>query len=488
MAPVLGASYFDKVVTFAEELLPLYLRSPVKRNEREVLKEYFRAVEQTSDRLLANGAIPPAETGGPAGSGSSLALVPRDNYTSLQWCVITERADMPLVLMNAVDAAKRRNYLVDSVLEPLFEFMLALDPSRALSWQLELCKGQNGQPVDPDVARDILRVWRGRRTLPKEHLKLIVELSEDDRVFRHWPAVIEEADRLLRVQALSAWVESRKEACRSSRQLQYLAPYRDDRRLNRWLRQALEILGTSIDFFIKQSELQSEGESRAAWRHSAMMRELGQLERLMPPILLMSDLLLLAPTGSYDFAMAIFGFTRDYKRCWESALEECSKKAIRKRFLEDLKEGRPPLSTIKSLCFGNLELEERVTHELDSLTQNFDSFRQREVVIEKLCGIYSSFHEQRLLNEEVGRRYRRMMRVLHEDSLRRVLGNELMNELDGLRSVLLDLSVIASQSRRFLAMRRALDRSTAEVIAADMDFTQSMRSLRAAYVRRLLDI
>jgi hypothetical protein len=54
--------------------------------------------------------------------------------------------------------------------------------------------------------------------------------------------------------------------------------------------------------------------------------------------------------------------------------------------------------------------------------------------------------------------------------------------------VLRDLATIASESRRFLAMRRALDKSLAEIVAADLDFTQSMRGLRAGYLRRLLDL
>jgi len=146
------------------------------------------------------------------------------------------------------------------------------------------------------------------------------------------------------------------------------------------------------------------------------------------------------------------------------------------------------MPTIHRLCFGLPELETNVRRELDFISQSFDSVAQRELVIDKLCPAYSSFRKQPLLNTELGRRYRRMMRLLHEDHLRRVLRADQLAELQQGPPVLRDLATIASESRRFLAMRRALDKSLAEIVAADLDFTHCIRGLRAGYLRRLLDL
>ncbi len=407
-----------------------------------------------------------------------MALVPKDYYLNLDWCVLTEKAEIPLLVSNAVDAARRRNYLVDSVLEPLFEAMLALDADLGFQWQLALCNRPEGP--DADVARDLIRVWRTRDELPRPVLEQVLRWSEDEMAFRQWPAVIEESDRLLRAHAMRRLIE----ALPQGHLRVELSHIRHDKRLARWLRRAIDAMGTSIDFFVSQSEREGDAE----WQQNALFRELLHLDQLLPPLLLSSDLLLLQPTGSFDFAMAVFGFTSVNEQTWEHALEEQSKLIIRRMFLNDLKANRSPVPTIIRLCFGNEELEGTVLHELDYVTRTFDSVGQREIVIDKLSGVYSSFRKQPLLNTEIGRRYRRMMRVLHEDNLRRLLTSDQVDELNRRNPVLTDLATIASESRRFLTMRRALDRSTSEIIAADMDFTQSIRTLRASYIRRLLEL
>lgn len=480
LAPDLGSGFFPELEQFTRDLIAHYLQSPVKRNEHNVMREYLGFIDRQSRKLIAAGELqPPPDTDKP----DCVALVPQDTYTSQQWCQLTEKVEMPLIVANAVDAAKRRNYLIESVLEPLFDVMLAIDREQALSWQLSVSRAKE-QALDPDIARDLLRVWRQQHELPPAVLERVLEISEDEKTFRHWPAVIDEADRLLRRHALQAILAEQGESTTVGRQLRYLAPFRDSKRLNRWMRQAIDKMGASIDFFVSQSEQ----DLAEPWRQDALFAELQHLDRLIPPLLICSDLLLLAPTGSYDFAMAVFGFTSAYEQSWEAALEEQSKQIIRRMFLRDLRANRSPERTIKRLCFGNEELHLRVLKELDYFTHNFDSLSQRELVIDKLSGTYSSFRKQPLLHTEIGRRYRRMMRVLHEDNLHRLLREDQVSTLQQGHHVLLDLSVIASESRRYLAMRRALDRTTAEVVAADMDFTQSIRGLRASYIRRYLDL
>ena len=74
--------------------------------------------------------------------------------------------------------------------------------------------------------------------------------------------------------------------------------------------------------------------------------------------------------------------------------------------------------------------------------------------------------------------------MLHEDNLNRLLTPEQMKELAEGGDALTELSDIASHSRRFIMRRRALDRSTEEMLAADLDFGFTVRSLRAHYLRQ----
>ena len=478
--PQLGSDVFVRFAEETQRLLELYMASPVKRSERTVMREYLSFLDVGTQKLLANGVVrrqedPPAAT--------TLDLVPKDHFDALNWCILTEKVDLPLIVTNAVDAAKRRNLLVESIFEPWFSFMLTIDRDLALAWQLKLAADKE-HPIDADLARDMLKLWGRQEDLPHANLKLVLDWCDDDQVFRHWPAVIEEGDRLLRRFALRAWLKVAPPRSRPAQLLKMQAPFSSDKRLSRWLLETIQAMGSCVDFFLQQAD----EDTTSDLQQNALLCELERLHVMLTPLLICSDLIILAPTGSVDFAMAVFGFTQEYKRSWQLALEEQAKIAIRRAFLMDLMQQRPVLQTIERLCFGNDELFLIVTKELDSLSMNFDSVKQREVVVDKLCGIYSSFREQPLLATEIGRRYRRMMRVLHEDNLKRVLRNDLHDQLDHLQETLLDLSVIASDSRKFLAMRRALEKSMAELVAAEMDFTQSVRSLRSSYIRRLLKL
>jgi hypothetical protein len=154
----------------------------------------------------------------------------------------------------------------------------------------------------------------------------------------------------------------------------------------------------------------------------------------------------------------------------------------------DLKNGRKPDGTIRRLSFDNEELCANTLAELDLFTGQFDCLEQREVVVNRLSGTYASFRHDSLLATELGRRFRRTMRVLHEDNLHRVLREEQREELDALRPTLLEVAIVASESRRYLGMRRALEKSTDEIISAEAQYLESMRSLRTRRIQQVLGL
>ncbi len=480
----IGPEAFDLVMPVAEEIVSNYLDSPVKNAERALLKQYYYFLDRTSKRMIAEGELPELE---PSPVQSSVALVPEHYYTSVQWLQVQTQSHVPPAIANAVDAAQRRNLLVESVLEPMFELQLAVDYDRAFEWQMTLC-GKDDDPVDPDIARDLLRAWDKQGSVPDQAIRQALHWGSDEVILRHWPTVIQEADRLTRKHALIGW-STDEHRLRQAVLLQKQAPFDDEDRLLSWLKSSISKMGDSIEFFCAQSEALVEAGDNTddrEWRQDAMFREVSWLSHMMPPMLLLADLLLPQPDGSFEFAMSFFGFTVNYRLVWrEKLLEQCVK-AVNRHILRDLRLKRLPSETIHSLSFGDEKFEENLIKELDLATGNFDSIQQKNVVVGHLAHMYASYREPPLLAQEIARRYRRMMRVLHEDSLARSLRPDQIELLGESRRVLTDLSTMAADCRRFLSMRRALEKSTEEIIAADIDFSKNIRSLRATYVNLLL--
>ena len=78
------------------------------------------------------------------------------------------------------------------------------------------------------------------------------------------------------------------------------------------------------------------------------------------------------------------------------------------------------------------------------------------------------------------------MRMIHEDSLNRLLRKEQLEELQPYRDVLLDLSIIASESRKYLNIRQALEKRLDEIIAGEHEFLENVRQIRSKYIRKAI--
>jgi hypothetical protein len=485
LAPQADAARFDHFASLAEQLLESYLTSPWKKAERRTLGEYFASLERSS-RLLAQrgdiGECAPLAASQP----HSVALVTPHLYTSLDWYRLIGATEIPPEMIKAVDACTRRNSLLTSVMEPMFRVLHLIDHNQAMHWELQYLEAHR-QAVDPDVARDLLRAWLEQPSLSPELLAWPLAWSTDASLARQWPTVIHESDRLLRRHALAAWAQQQNPRHSLLLNLQrWVSHHRHDEHFySRWLNTALIALGESVAFFANLGRADSPEAGTASWKSAALMRELNSLTQLVTPILLLADLLLVAPDGATRFAKAFFGFSGPGGDAWQQKIQTQAERVIRRIFLNALRRRTPPAEVIHRFCFHDEELFEQLVGELDLVTKQFDSLAQREIVIRRLAVYYASFRENTLMAKEVTHRYRQLMSMLHEDHLRLVLDPEQFAEFAG-ANVLRDLSALSADTRRYLSRRRDLSNSLEELLAAEMDFSHSIRQRRHRFIRTLL--
>jgi len=480
--------HFPEIADLVQKVIDSYLNSNSKRMERDILREYFESIDNSS-RLLAAGPDGRAQRAAKPEASQSMSLVPPYAFTPLERIKILAAAGIPKDLVLAVDACRRHNLLVSSVVEHAFRVLHAVDPEQSVQWQFAYLDRNKGK-LDPDVVRDLLKSWLAcnLEKLPHHALEWAESWSADEALGEQWPGVVEQADRLLRRCALQHWDKTRTDRTRNSmhlrmlvkRQLHEEAPFR------RWLNASLVDLGQSVLFFVSLNQKQANAaEQDRAWHAATLFREIRTVEALFTPILLMADLILPQPDGAYRFALAFFGLVGQGREQWNQALLAGAEKAVRLAFLRALKEDQTPEQLIRKLSFGDRDVQRRLMGELDWISKRFDSVKQRDKVVRRLAVYYASYREAPLLAAEVARRYRDLMRVLHEDNLRRVLNPEQFEEVNRL-ILLRELAALVSDARRFLARRRALKTTVEEMLASEIEFVQSVCRRRLNLVRQLL--
>ena len=466
------------VEAFSNELLAAYLESAVKRAERETVKEYYYLLEDSGSKYQS-----PPDPKTEDIDETNLALVPSGRYDAYNWTALKSDAEVPRHLENAFHAARKRNTMVETVFEVLFELQVRCHREKALAWQLTVATGSKDRPCDPDVARDLLRVWQPEETLPRPFFQRILKWSADPAVIRNWPTVASEADRLLRNHALKRWLVDQDERHALVAHIRKAPVLSYSPRLVSWYQELLDELGETTACFVAQAEAWRN--DSLDWRQSVLERELERLNLLATPILILSDLYFTEPDGGWNFAMAMFGFSTKQKRLWDECLEESSFNAVTRFFLFDLRAGRTPQETISTLCFGDTHLEEQLINELDLLSKKFDSFEQRDIVARALAPIYAGYREKSLRTAEIGRRYRSVMRLLHTDSLQNLLPNA-DETISRVARAISTLSVTASTCRKYLSSRQSDDPNLQTLIAEDQAFIESIRSLRASRLAEIL--
>ncbi len=477
-----GADGFAEAATFAERLADAYEASAWKRAESAAMRDYFAQLERAV-RLLEPGAEhggtePRAEQGGGAAS-SSVSLVPARFFSGFDWCRLHASAGFSDRVLAAVDAAQNRNRWVESVMETMFLVLQALDGNRALAWELAFLERRRGR-LDPDVVRDLLAAWETFDDLPPAAMRWLLDWSADEMLERQWPAVVRRADRLLRRRALRRWGGSEsRERHAGLVHLRKLATENraDEEALEHWLVSGLGEIGERVRHFLEFAAEESEGAALPGWRQEALACELRALGLHFTPVLLLADILLRVPGGATRFALAFFGLGRGGEAQWRRRLDALAEKAVRRMFLAALRSGEAPERTIRRLCAGDARLCERLLGALDLATGQFDSLAQRDKTVRGVAAHYLNQREHRLLAMEIQKRYRRLMRVLHPDSLGRLLAPEQVAGL-GDAAAWPEMMAVAAAAKRFVERRRDLSQQLEAWVAAEMEFVREIRRRR----------
>jgi hypothetical protein len=483
LAESVGKEFFPVAAEQTERLIGLYRQSPVKQRGAEILAEYFQHLDACARQLCEAGEISPAQEGR---KSFSTALVPLSERPALDWCKILNRAEPPKPLIKAADAFRRRHEVVASVVEIAFRVMWLVDRSQAVNWLIEYFKRQDGDH-DPDVIRDALMVVLDDEELPPTFLSWVETWALDANLLEYWPTVTRLADRIICRYGMEAWNRQpnlpRLTPLAHLRLILRRKQQGDDSHLLHWLRNIMDELGNGVLRFMAL-EAALDDCQKQHWRKTILLAELKRMAAYYTPIMLAANCILEQPDGAQQLALAFMGLYGRSRQQWDEAMIAMATKIIRRTFMRDLKESRTPVETIRTLTFGDQAAFNFACAELDLASEKFDSIAQREKVTIYLSTFYASYRQTQLIGAEVAKRYRRLMRILHEDFLRQVLEPEQLEELrrDG---AIDQLANMAAQARKFLARRRDIENSLEEMLAAEMDFERYVRQQRIQVFRRL---
>ncbi len=488
LASLLGESAFDWCVDQFERLLALYQNSPVKHYGKATLQEYFEELELNAKLLTAAGEITPLpDSSEQSRQPLSSDLVPYSGqaFSILDRCKLLNRAEIAQPLTRAVDAFRRRLEVVDTVLELALQVLWLQSPKRTEEWILLYLQANDGNQ-DPDLVRDILRVTANSQNLSREFLAWVEIWAADEGLQEYWPSVTTGADKMLCAYALRGWRRKYSARSRALAHLHLLVERNslDDETLMKWLSNALENFGECVQRFMALEV--DKDDSDRQWLPTALYLELKQLCALYRPVLIVADQILRQPSGASRLAMAFLGLVGKSFDAWEERILKLAEKVILRSFLYGLKNGRSPVETIHKLTFGDQASFNFACSQLDLLSQQFDSMQQRDRVVEFLSTFYASYRRPQLLSIEVAKRYRNMMRMLHEDYISNILTTEHLQDLQK-NGVLREISAMAAAARHFLDRRRALQTSLEEMVASEMEFVQETRTRRLAVVREMLE-
>ncbi|MGN0878112.1 MAG: hypothetical protein ACI4WT_01500 [Oligosphaeraceae bacterium] len=490
VASAVGGAPFAEAGELVSEVIGLYLDSPPKRAGGAVMAEYHALLESEERRLLTAGelseeaSVMESDAAGAAVSElSPMALVPSRALPALTRCEVLQRASFPEALTKAVDSYVRRNVMVDTVMELGVELLWLMDGEQAGAWMLRELERREADGLDPDMLRDFLRVALRQERLPEALLWRVLSWCGDTRLLETWPTVVHTGDRVLCRHAVTRWLSRHASRNASLSHLRLL--FRQGRlgssELLRWLESALSTLADCVMRIMELGNRVGSGDDYGA----ALFSELQRLSGLYPPVMMVGNELLCLPDGAHRFALAVFGLAGDELRRWNESLDRFSSEVIRRVFILGLRTGQAPEAIIRRLTFGDADAYRMAMSQLDLVSGRFDSMRQRERVVALLTPFYSSYRRGKFLAAEITRRYRSMMRLLHEDFLREALSAEHLSATLA-AGMTVELSSVLGEARRFLGRRRDTFSSLESILAATMEFEESMRRRRLAVIRREL--
>jgi hypothetical protein len=294
--------------------------------------------------------------------------------------------------------------------------------------------------------------------------------------------VIRLSDKVICRQGLRFWLRGNEPKNALLNQLRHYVEednWNDDKLLQ-WTRSSLAELGNSVTRFISLEHEEFSDE----WRGAVLSLELNRIGDLFLPMMLCADTILSLPDGAEQFAMAFLGLSGKGGQEWEKALQWYAHEAVRRSFLLDAKAHRTPVKTIERLCFGDSAALRSAMGALDLGSQQFENMEQREKVIRLLAVYYASYRRSKLLMLEIGKRYHRLMRMMHEDFLLPRMDAEQYSAVLR-RGILPEVATIAAEARKFMGKRQVQENSLEELLAARISFDRFVREKRLSLFRQL---
>ena len=481
-AGTLGPEHFSKIQTRVETLVNLFADSAFKQRQAQIMEEYFGVLETTARRLEGSSPL----TGKAAFGGR---LLPVRLANEKQWLTVIAEAPVEEKTHRAMDANANRNEDVGTPLEIAFRMLFLIDSARAFDWSLVQLQ-DNPKFEDADVFRDLLMVWNDQAEVPMLAVKTVLPLLNRplDRFFPGTAAQLQRLIRLSGLRALKARGMSRgKNRDHLTRVLAGKNGAVIDGKLERWLDAAVEQLGKHTADFIGAAQRVDDQSLSAEDRELArrqVFTAVRAVNTLHPAIIVGADLFLKRADGAHTLALAFLGVNRQHLAKWRRKQEGKAARVVRTLFLQDLRDRRDSVGTIRKFCLGDEMLFTSLYMKLDLLSRQFGSFEDREKTVDVLAANYASFREADLLGDKITAHFRQLSKLLHADSVQRLIPEcekGAIGDLDNLPVAL----TRASESRRYLEGRRALDHSVEDMRGAEMTFEEQLRSARMSLLRRL---
>lgn len=479
LAHNVGADFFDEAAEQAFKLAEMYVNSDVKKVGSDIMAEYFGLMKKCANLLNGSGEIKLLEQD--RKQAFSTALVPLEQTSPLDFCKIINRAEIPKPLVKAADAFRRRNEVVSTVFHIAMRVLWIINPEKTAEWIIQLYDEKEGN-LDPDIVRDTLSTaLSSGYHLPARFIEWAITFASDQNLLEYWPNVVHYADRVIFRNTLEDWFAKNppKSTLLAQLRLYIRSGKVDDDTILDWHIAALEEIGNCVQRFMSLDKAGLD----ASWKSSALVSELKRIADLFGPVMITADHLLDLPDGTDQLAMAFMGLSGKSRQNWEDSLEKYAFRAVKLSFLLDLKAGRKPVETIERLSFGDASAYRAAMAQLDLGSQNFDSPKQRDKVCSLLAVFYAGFRRPQLLGYEISKRYRNLMRLVHDDFLSVNLDGQQLDEIHAI-GILQEISSIASESRKYLGKRKASENSLEQVLAAKIGFERFVREKRASIVRK----
>ena len=468
---------FPEFGTFVETIIAEYLNSNFKINERETISTYLDLVTKATNQLIASGEISPI-----ADAKEQTELSLRHTYDSKTWYQVMVKSDLPKGLDGAIEAIERRKNNDSTILYYLFEIFHCLDLEAALKWEFEFLTKTSY--VDPDIVRDLLHAWLNlNKKLPQNLLDFVFDWCDNELYKRMWSSIIKEADRLLQYQALIRLDLNDSDSV-MIKQLKTILPFKNDKIYSKWELKSLEKMTEHVQFFTEM-ERQNRDAAEESYQLAAF-KTLEQLQTLFTPLMVLSHLLLDGPNGPEKLAYAFMGFSETEQNAWNDRLYKLSTTTVRRFFLNDLRNDQKPLKTIEKLCFGNDALYRRLLGELDFKSNNFESVNQQQKVINALTYNYASLRKAKLLKDELSRRFRRFMRMVHEDSLRNFLKPDHLKKVQN-STLITEYAVAATEARKFLSIYHNDHIVAEELFTVKEEFVSNFHKRRRLMIKGIIN-